>query len=135
MTFAIRTVKNGSVTVNGVQFFVGKDTNLPYDGRWDGKRFAFALYYIGDRQQMVIALWGTEEYYKSYERTLETSLKNHEICGTGELWYWSWFYPSKDFLVSRWEAESDPEWKWWAALEICHATHDESYMDLMRVKA
>lgn len=135
MTFAIRTVKNGSVTVNGIQFFVGVDNDQPYDGRWEDKRFAFALYYIGDRQQMVIALWGTEEYYKCRERTDEDHQKNRDICGDGDTWYWTWFYPSKDFLVTCWEAENDPEWKWWAALEICHATHDESYMDLMRVKS
>lgn len=132
MTFVIRTVKNGSVTVNGIQFFVGFDSEFPYDGRWEGMRFAFSLYYIGDRQEMVINLWGTEEYYKNLETSLEVCQKNRDICGTGELFYWTWFFPSKDLLVARWEAETDPEWKWWKASEIYRAHQDESYMELMR---
>lgn len=132
MTFVIRTVKNRSITVNGIQFFVGVDSESPYDGRWEGMRFAFALYYIGDRQEMVINLWGTEEYYKNHARSEEDSLKNCDVCGNGEVWYWTWFHPSKDFLVARWETETDPEWKWWKATEIYRAHDDESYMELMR---
>jgi hypothetical protein len=59
--FAIRTVRNGMVKINGKYFKPERDcTPL------EGQRFAFALYWTGKVQSPFVALWGTlEEYHTS----------------------------------------------------------------------
>ena len=67
--FAIRTVKHGRVRIHG-KVFVPDTHHLAYDGRLDGKQFAFARYweekggiYQVGIYQPVISLWGTAEEY------------------------------------------------------------------------
>lgn len=66
--FAIRTIKNGRVKINGTWFY--PDTRyLQYDGRLDGKRYAFGLYWLNSKTIMAdyVNLWGTEEAYKNID--------------------------------------------------------------------
>jgi hypothetical protein len=57
--FAIRTVKDGRVTIKGRQY--EPDANhMEYDGRLDGMRFAFGLYH---GRPDLVSLWGTEAAY------------------------------------------------------------------------
>ena len=57
--FAIRTIRNGSVKIGGLIF--KPKPQHPYDGRLDGLRYAFGLYWIGDEWQSgFVELWGSE---------------------------------------------------------------------------
>lgn len=69
--FAIRTVRDGAVTIDGKVYRPrGQDVcsyEMPYAGQLDGQRFAFGLYWYGDEGEIAeyISLWGTEEVYRS----------------------------------------------------------------------
>lgn len=59
--FAIRTIRNGSVTINGVVFTPDVDAN-----RFNGQRAVFGLYYYGGKwNNNFVSLWGGEEAYRS----------------------------------------------------------------------
>ena len=66
--FVIRTIRDGAVKING---FTYQPLNLSgygritYDGRLDGMRYAFGLYWVGDKQEPYVFLWGTERAYRS----------------------------------------------------------------------
>ncbi|MEW6016456.1 MAG: hypothetical protein AB1760_00115 [Pseudomonadota bacterium] len=61
--FVIRTIRNGTVTIFGQQF-QPDDGLLKYDGRLDGLRYAFGLYWRGDFQLPLLNMWGTEDEYR-----------------------------------------------------------------------
>jgi hypothetical protein len=78
--FAIRTVRNGQVKINGNIYRPG-ETHMKYDGRLNGKRFAFGLY---DHKPDLISLWGTEEEYR-----IPGSINNGEHIINGFPWlFW-----------------------------------------------
>ena len=60
--FVIRTIKNGQVKIYG-RVFKPSEQWLEYDGRLDGQRWAFGLYWNGDKMLDFVELWGTEEAY------------------------------------------------------------------------
>ncbi len=63
--FVLRTIKNGSVTING-KTFKPDEQWMKYDGRLDGMRYAFGLYYTGDKwEDKFVNLWGSEKAYLS----------------------------------------------------------------------
>ena len=72
--FALRTVKHGRVKINDLTF-VPQEHHRKYDGRLDGLRMAFGLYYgpkgyDSHRESdgwntRFVCLWGTEECYWS----------------------------------------------------------------------
>lgn len=64
--FVIRTVRNGQVLINK-HVFVPSEQYLKYDGRLDGKRYSFGLYYNGEEMCSFVSLWGTEATYKNSE--------------------------------------------------------------------
>ena len=81
-SWAYRTVKNGRVKING-RYFAPSEKRDKYDGRFEGKRFLFGLYwsvsdllgwYMLDR----VYLWGTEECGKSINTDLY-----EEMCKKG----------------------------------------------------
>ena len=61
--FVLRTIRNGQVKINGLIFRPDKRW-LEYDGRLDGMRYAFGLYWRGDEMEPFAELWGTEETYR-----------------------------------------------------------------------
>lgn len=62
--FAVRTIRDGKVRIFG-RDFAPEQRHRPYDGRLDGMRYAFGLYYgPGDERLPHVALWGSEEAYK-----------------------------------------------------------------------
>jgi hypothetical protein len=60
--FAVRTIRDGSVWVYGREF-VASDRWLPYDGRLDGMRYAFGLYYTAGERLPFVSLWGADGAY------------------------------------------------------------------------
>ena len=63
--FSIRTVRNGRVRIFG-QVFVPKQVHKAYDGRLDGKRIAFGLYWTGQQWNSdFVNCWGSEEMYRA----------------------------------------------------------------------
>lgn len=52
----IRTVKNGRVKING-NYYAPQEVHQEYDGRFEGKRYAFNVYKSTDE---FVEMWGTE---------------------------------------------------------------------------
>lgn len=86
MSFVIRTVRKGSVRIYGKDF-CPDDSTFPYDGRLDGMRMAFGLYYVGSEMESFVSLWGTAEQYQSHDPEWEGD-EPHLIDGT--LHWMSW---------------------------------------------
>jgi hypothetical protein len=57
--FVIRTIRNGRVKVFNNWFAPREE----YHGELDGQRWAFGLYYTGNRMMDTLYLWGTEDLY------------------------------------------------------------------------
>lgn len=57
--FALRTVQNGSVIIDG-NAYAPSERHMAYDGRLDGQRFVFGRYSHTDE---FVCLWGTETAY------------------------------------------------------------------------
>jgi len=87
--WATRTVKDGKVKVWGKWF--GPDKRyLKYDGRLDGIRFLFGVYWRlakdgGEYEHYMLGLWGTEEAAKSSDSHYPDGPEN--VDGTLP-WYW-----------------------------------------------
>jgi hypothetical protein len=62
--FALRTIRNGRVRIDGREYAVSEKHEL-YDGRLDGRRYLFAKYAATRR---AVALWGTEAAYLATRR-------------------------------------------------------------------
>lgn len=72
--FVIRTIKNGRAKILH-QYFVPDSRFTKYDGRLNGMRYAFGLYWqpCRDRDEWenyMCALWGTEEAYRAIGNTI-----------------------------------------------------------------
>ena len=66
----VRTVRNGRVKIFG-RTFVPLQVHRSYDGRLDGKRIAFGLYWLGKRWQSdFVNCWGSEEMYLAGKRSI-----------------------------------------------------------------
>lgn len=95
--FVIRTIKDGQVKIFG-RIFKPSTRWLQYDGRLDGTRWAFGLYWNGDIQLPFVGLWGTEEaYLAAYEEGTwrdycETRFLAPDMVYSEELknWYYPW---------------------------------------------
>jgi len=79
--FAVRTVKNGAVTINH-HTYKPDEKHMKYDGRLDGLRFAFGTY--PDRPD-IVCLWGTEKMYNS--DSVSTAEGPHIVDGALP-WLW-----------------------------------------------
>ncbi len=80
---AVRTVRDGRVKIKG-QWFVPRDR---YDGELDGQRFAFGLYWSGDRMQPFVSLWGPEQNY----RERDNEKWERSPCEKEDGMYWTWW--------------------------------------------
>lgn len=96
--FVIRTIRNGQVKIFH-KIFVPSKKWLEYDGRLDGQRWAFALYWRGDKMLPFVELWGSEEEYRAagngqeWDAYCKTNVQppseavyNEEL----ENWYFPW---------------------------------------------
>jgi len=72
--FVIRTIRDGTVLING-KVFRPDPRWLPYDGRLDGTRWAFGLYWHGSEMLPFVELWGTEEDYKMCRKHTEAEVE------------------------------------------------------------
>ncbi len=91
--FAIRTVRNGQVKIFGRLFTVNPIyDDPPYDGRWEGRRFAFGLYYVGGILENFVSLYGTERLYRArgdeWENMYDAERRITTDDGGAELWAW-----------------------------------------------
>lgn len=82
--FAIRTIRDGRVKINGV-WFAPSEQWQPYDGRLNGMRYAFGLYYRETWDPRFVCLWGSEENYHSDSAEFEYG---PELADGGFPWYW-----------------------------------------------
>ena len=91
--FAIRTVRDGTIKVEGRVFAVGQD-HREYHGELDGQRFAFGLY--GDAafgaRPHAVSLWGTEAEYRDARTAVDDS----------------WVDPNPPYAV-----DGRLPWGWW----------------------
>lgn len=95
--FVIRTIKNGQVKIFG-RVFKPTDKWLKYDGRLDGQRYAFGLYWSGDEMLPFVELWGLEEAYRSAsdDEAWKNYCKSHsyppDVVYDEKLhgWYYPW---------------------------------------------
>ena len=58
-TIVVRTIKRGRVKIFG-HIFAPSQQYQNYDGRLDGMRYAFGLYYRDGQMQKFVSLWGSE---------------------------------------------------------------------------
>ena len=64
--WAMRTICQGRVKV--LHHWYRPDEQFrAYDGRFDGKRWLFALYWNGEIQQPYLYLWGSERYAEAQD--------------------------------------------------------------------
>ena len=96
--FVTRTIRNGEVKIFH-KIFVPSSKWMEYDGRLDGQRVAFGLYWSRDEwRDGFIFLWGTEE---NFNMAFETDEEYREWCeeeeenvlGLVDGYYpWAWWY-------------------------------------------
>ena len=83
--WAMRTVRQGRVKVLH-HWYRPSEHDRAYDGRFDGKRYLFGLYWTGDIQEPFLALWGSERYAKAKD---PDGLGGDDCVVDGYLpWYW-----------------------------------------------
>ena len=87
----LRTIRRGRVKINHKWFYVGEKW-MKYDGRLDGLRYAFGLYWTGEELQSYISLWGTEEMYHDIDAGY-----GPELIDGG--FPWSWWYELQEEQV------------------------------------
>ncbi len=80
----IRTISYGRVKIKHKWFYPSND-HKEYDGRLDGRRYAFGLYYTGDKIDNHISLWGSEEMYNDIKAGYGPELVDGAFP-------WMWWY-------------------------------------------
>jgi len=96
----LRKVRNGRVKIDGEWFYL-RDNHREYAGEMDGGWYMFGRYYIGEKAQPYISLWGSKETSEAGQDK-ET---DEEVCAAmdavkhtnkniidGKI-YWQWWYP------------------------------------------
>ena len=84
--FVLRTIRKGSVRINGKTFHPDCSGYAAYDGRLDGMRYAFGLY---DMDPYLVCLWGTEEASRSTTvEQLESASRPEVVDGTLPWMFW-----------------------------------------------
>ena len=110
--FVLRTIKDGQVKILG-QIFKPTDKWLEYDGRLDGQRWAFGLYWNGDEQLPFVELWGTEEAYiaayddETWKEYCAANLYPIDTVYSEEMG--SWYYPWATWRVDGKEMWPRPQ--------------------------
>lgn len=89
----IRTVRHGRVIINGKTFVLRSD--VPPTGL-ECKRFAFNIYYAGDKIESFISLWGSEENFRALGRSEEefdaTYNDDGKILAPDGVLHWTWWH-------------------------------------------
>jgi hypothetical protein len=97
--FALRTIRNGAVTIRGV-VFRPDEHHLAYDGRLDNQRFAFGLYWGPENfnnygadgwNRVVVCLWGSEAAYRATSDEEHAALWPGPNCIDG-VFAWEWWH-------------------------------------------
>lgn len=89
--FAVRTIRGGQVRINGV-VFKPKAHNFAYDGRLDGKRYVFGLYWVGPEwHDDFISLWGSEELQRCQDEEESRRLFHSDPMWVAGKAYWEWW--------------------------------------------
>ena len=96
--WAIRTIRHGRVKVGG-QSYTPSSQHLVYDGRLDGKRFAFGRYRDAfGLYHPFLSLWGLEAEY----RTATLTNDGPEVVDGQLPWVWWWILiPDQQEAVAR----------------------------------
>ena len=97
--FVIRTIKNGSVKIFG-KIFKPDAKHMEYDGRLDGMRYVFGLYWVGDHwNDGFVFQWGTEQMYRaSHQPDFEDDDSEYSRCWKAapevvdSHFPWAWWY-------------------------------------------
>ena len=102
--FVIRTIKSGRVKIYG-RIFKPSSRWLEYDGRLDGQRWTFGLYWklSGQNDQGLtwemlpyVALWGSKEAYwaaidnERWSTYRESPISPAAVHGEDGVWYYPW---------------------------------------------
>lgn len=77
-TWFFRTCQKGQVVIGG-KVFAPDNQFMEYDGRLDGLRLCFAIYWEGDKLLGFIYLWGLEEAAKAIS-SAETEEETHRLA-------------------------------------------------------
>lgn len=104
--FAVRTINNGMVVVNGKTFrpreyYYQRDHYdlgymEPYSDQLEGKRCAFSRYITGGEYEGFLNLWGSEEYYFADMETREAIHHNEPNLIDGH-YLWDWWYTEDEW--------------------------------------
>lgn len=96
--FALRTIRNGAVRINGV-VFRPDGCHRAYDGRLDGQRWLFGLYWGPPNYQKYdsdgwchafVSLWGTEAAAQAVTEAEMSAAWPGPNCIDGEF-AWEWW--------------------------------------------
>lgn len=94
--WATRKVKNGKVKING-RYFAPEEKYQPYDGRFEGMRLVFGLYWNPYGNMMdYVYLWGTEELSNCIKDNPDGNLddeyrKENELMSEGNTLPYKWW--------------------------------------------
>ncbi len=80
----VRTISYGRVKILH-RWYHPSEQYMKYDGRLDGRRYAFGLYYVGDQLQDHVSLWGSEEMYNDINAGYGPELVDGAFP-------WQWWY-------------------------------------------
>lgn len=100
--FAIRTIqKGGWVTIFGMKMRPSSQW-LKYDGKLDGMRYNFGLYWSGDKLEPFAELWGTEAMHKAVDEDSFSILydADPQAMDDGRL-PWMWWGTEEHFRESE----------------------------------
>lgn len=134
----IRTVnEDGSVLINGVRFFPDQ-RHVKYDGRLDGQRLVFGLYYTeGKWDSTMVSLSCTEQMWKvprpkdddedfaRWERELEACPRPDVVDGAH---VWMFWHAAKGNIVKLYREEKRRDLKWYYAVAVKRGYNDDTYM-------
>lgn len=89
--FVLRTIRHGQVRIDG-RVFKPSGKFMEYDGRLDGMRWAFGLYWRGDEMEPFVELWGTEEAYRAAGSLEHDDMEWPESDAVDGYFPWTFWY-------------------------------------------
>lgn len=82
-----RKIRNGRVKIDG-HWFMPRDHHRPYQGELDGQVSLFGRYYVGDKPQPYVSLWGSKKMADAHPDDMDMSAEGNVIDGKI---YWLWW--------------------------------------------
>ena len=89
--FVLRTIVDGKVQIDG-KVFVPSSRFMEYDGRLNGMRYAFGLYWCSDELEPYVSLWGTEEAYRAVGAPEYDDMEWPGPDAVDGYFPWAWWY-------------------------------------------